>query len=109
MFRASGYLILVSTVVAILLVFTVVMLSLAGLMSANAIFVLPSVSAVLAYVTWIVVAKAFYSIKAPLRQEQLPVPAQSATSAIRQVKYCPHCGAQNRVDASYCVRCGKTL
>ena len=83
MFRASGYLILVSTVVSILLVFTVAILALASMMSAHAIFVLPSVSAVLAYFIWIVVAKGFYLIKAPLRQEQLPVPAQSVTSAIR--------------------------
>ncbi len=54
---------------------------------------------------WSLATAAFFRIKTPTSATVSPVP--SAPPA--QVKYCRHCGAENRMDAVFCVRCGEKL
>jgi uncharacterized membrane protein/ribosomal protein L40E len=58
------------------------------------------------YVAWAFVAKGFFSIQAPPPQ---PFMQQTVPPTSVQVKYCPSCGAQNRIEAAYCERCGQKL
>ncbi len=67
-------------------------------------------SALIQYVAWAMLAKAFYSIK----PSQIPVaayspvyPTSSASAVAGQTKYCIYCGAANSPDITYCVKCGK--
>lgn len=54
------------------------------------------------YVAWGFAAKGFFSIP-------VSTPSYAATTSPVQGSYCPHCGAQNQADATYCSRCGQKL
>jgi uncharacterized membrane protein len=55
---------------------------------------------------WVLLAISFFRIKALTTQTFTP---SSVPTLAGQVKYCPNCGAQNRTDAMYCMRCGQKL
>jgi uncharacterized membrane protein/ribosomal protein L40E len=81
-------------------------LSFSGLVSYNTLLLVSTPGGLIMYVAWAFVAKGFFGIQAPptqmYTQPAVPQPAI-------QVKYCPNCGAQNRIDSSYCERCGQKL
>lgn len=56
---------------------------------------------------WILAAKAFFSLKAPIYQT--PTVTPTVPSSPIKVKYCNYCGAQNIIDATYCANCGKPI
>ncbi len=53
---------------------------------------------------WVLLAKAYFSVKAPAPQPLMPPPVQYS-----EVKYCPHCGAQNEAVSAFCINCGQKL
>ncbi|MFB3889636.1 MAG: DUF996 domain-containing protein [Candidatus Bathyarchaeia archaeon] len=63
------------------------------------------------FVAWILIAVAFFSMRPPTETTQAAAtqPAQPETPTIGQVKYCSYCGASNRLDATFCTRCGRKL
>ena len=68
---------------------------------------------VLLFVAWILIAVGFFSMRAPGTssstnqiQPSTPVFSQPATG---EAKYCSYCGAENRLEASFCRRCGRRL
>ncbi len=60
---------------------------------------------------WAVLAKAYFSIKAPPPQAfTQPNPMQpTAPYSASPPIYCSYCGAQNQPSATYCTQCGKTI
>ena len=83
-FKTAGLLILIGTVLTIVVI-----------------------GGLVVWVAWILAALGFYSVKP---QEPSPPPySQAPSPAFAQRKICPYCGAENIVDATYCMRCGKQL
>lgn len=79
----------------------------------GAILTIILIGFVLLFVAWILIAVGFFSMRpsrvlGPAYQPQPSTPAfnQPATG---QAKYCAYCGAENRLEASYCTRCGRRL
>jgi uncharacterized membrane protein len=54
---------------------------------------------------WALATAAFFRLNLPASSTVTPAPTVSPA----QVKYCRHCGAENRMDAAFCVRCGEKL
>jgi uncharacterized membrane protein len=76
-----------------------------GSVGVGAILPLLAVASLVNLAEWVVATAAFFRIKAPANAAVTPAP----TAAPAQVKYCRKCGAENRVDAVFCVRCGEKL
>ena len=62
--------------------------------------------ALIQYLAWALLAKAFFTIKAPPTQTVIP---PTDTASFLQTKFCSGCGAQNQTDSTYCVQCGNKL
>jgi uncharacterized membrane protein len=68
---------------------------------------------ILLFVAWILLAVGFFSMRPPTQ----PAPAYAApfmqpaasASASGQMKYCSYCGAENRIDGTFCTHCGRRL
>jgi uncharacterized membrane protein len=90
--------------IAVGVIFTA--LSFSGSVSYNTLLLVSVPGGLVMYVAWAFVAKGFFSIQAPATQTFMQ---QVNPQPSIQVKYCPNCGAQNRIDSSYCERCGKKL
>jgi len=105
-FKTGGLLFIVGVAVSMAFFFLGAVLVSAELIAVDGMFILGSVGSFVSYAAWAVVTASFFRIKAPsnhtFQQQVMPPPT-------RQVKYCPHCGAENNIDAVYCTRCGKRL
>jgi uncharacterized membrane protein len=77
-------------------------LALYGVIGYNTLLLASVPGGLVMYVAWAFVAKGFFSIQAPPTQPIVLPPSM-------QLKYCPNCGAQNRIDSAYCERCGQKL
>lgn len=67
--------------------------------------IIPLIGEVLRFVAWILAAVGFFSIKTPT---QLPA-AKPAVPVSEEKKFCQYCGAENKVDADFCQKCGKKI
>jgi uncharacterized membrane protein len=67
----------------------------------------------LLFVAWILIAVGLFSLKSTIQPAQAytapQMPPTSAASASEQVKYCPHCGAENKLEGTFCTHCGRRL
>jgi uncharacterized membrane protein len=61
------------------------------------------------FIGWIFAALGFSSMKAQALQTSPLPPQQTPSPAMTQKKYCPQCGSENRVDATFCSHCGNKL
>lgn len=109
LFRTAGLLGLAGTVVAMTFAFIGFLLVLAASVPGPAVLALSAVGSVIHYALWILVAKAFYSVRALKSQVLQPLAPQVSAVAAVQVMYCSYCGAENLPDAVFCARCGKKL
>jgi uncharacterized membrane protein len=103
LFRTAGLALVASSVLMVVLVCIGVSLFFAASIPATAVLAVPFAGTTISYLTWMLAAKAFFSIKEPTSQ---PLPTSPAAG---QARYCPHCGAENLPDAVFCTRCGKKL
>jgi uncharacterized membrane protein len=92
-FRTAGLLLLIGAVLTIILI---------GL--------------VLIFVAWILAIVGYFGLKPKAQPTTAPpssIPPLFATPPPPQPavgrKYCPNCGAENAIDAGYCVKCGNKL
>jgi uncharacterized membrane protein len=109
LFRTAGLLFLVSVVVGFALMLLAALLIFAGSIAVTAIVPLASVSGLISVATWALATTGFFRLR-PTATPPVPQTTMQATAlASGQVKYCPHCGAENRMDAVFCVRCGEKL
>ena len=109
LFRVAGLLFLVGTVLAGVLALLVALLVFEALVPIRGILEITSVSGLVSLAAWIVATAAFFSLRAPAGQavpQQMP---QAVAPVAGQVKYCSRCGAENSLDAVFCVRCGEKL
>ena len=63
------------------------------------------------FIAWILISVGLFSLK-PIIQEQtytVPQMPPTSSSASGQVKYCPHCGAENKLEGTFCIYCGRRL
>jgi uncharacterized membrane protein len=109
LFRTAGLLGVVGALVTIALAWIAALLVYVTLIPATAVLAVSVVGGLIGFVAWILAARAFYSIRVPTSQMSPPLTPQTSTLAAGQVKYCPYCGAENRIDAAFCTRCGKKL
>ena len=109
LFRTTGLLGIVAVVVTIVLGFVAAALFYVNVIEASSVFTVSVAGSAISLVAWIVAAVAFWSIKEPTSQPSPTPTPQNSMEPVGQVKYCPHCGAPNAVNAEYCVRCGKKL
>lgn len=107
-FRTVGTLFLVSGVVQAALVILAGILFAVGVIELLSFSVFTFPAGVVQLVAWIVAAQAFFTLKANAQAKSYATPAPAPAAAV-QVKYCSFCGAKNRLDAVYCVNCGKKL
>jgi len=68
---------------------------------------------VLLFVAWILLSVGFFSMK-PASQpvpEQALMTGSSAASVAPSgtVKYCPYCGAENKIESTFCTHCGRKM
>ena len=104
LFKTAGLALVAGSVLALILSCIGALLFLAASISATAtMLAVPFAGIAINYLAWIFVAKAFFSIKTPTSQ---PLPTLPATGKLR---YCPHCGAENLLDDTFCTRFGKKL
>jgi uncharacterized membrane protein len=68
---------------------------------------------VLIFVAWILLAVGFFSMRPPSQPAvvEAPIPATASQSAAPEgtVKYCPYCGAENKLEATFCTHCGRRI
>ncbi len=118
-FRTVGLLLLIGTIISLVLSSVVFVLlfaslpltSLSSLSSTSALSTVSAAGSVVVFVAWIIAAQAFFSLKPQTVQASPPVPPapDSQIPVVGSVKYCPYCGTQNILDATYCKNCGKKL
>jgi uncharacterized membrane protein len=77
-----------------------------GSISYSTLLLSSAPGAFIQYVAWALMAKGFFSIKAPAVQSSTQ---QTYPIITTPVQYCPGCGAQNQTNSAYCVGCGKNL
>jgi len=66
---------------------------------------IPIIGEILKFIAWILAAVGFFSIKTPT---QLPV-TKPVISVAEEKKYCQYCGAENKIDATFCQKCGRKI
>jgi len=71
------------------------------------LFIVPA--GIVQYAAWAVLAFAFFRIPVPPSNPITVSSAAYPTGETGQTKHCPNCGAENRMDSIYCVKCGKKL
>lgn len=105
-FRIAAKIFVAGAIVNIAVGAVLAALAFSGLIGYSILLLASLPGSIVMYVAWGYVAKGFFSIQAPPQQifTQPTVPPNSL-----QVKYCPKCGAQNRIDSAYCDRCGQKL
>ncbi len=68
---------------------------------------------VLLFVAWILLAVGFFSMRPPVQPEniQAPTPVVPAvpSSQLETVKFCQYCGAENKLEATFCTHCGRKI
>lgn len=63
--------------------------------------IIPVVGEVLRFVAWILAGVGFFSIKTQFRKLR--------TMISEEKKFCQYCGAENKVQAAFCSKCGKKI
>jgi uncharacterized membrane protein len=68
----------------------------------------------LLFLGWIFIAVGLFSLPPPLPNIQSSGPMPSAAppnvgQVSGQAKYCPYCGAENKLDGTFCTHCGRRL
>jgi hypothetical protein len=81
----------------------------AGIATISAVLPLTVVSGLVSFAAWALATLAFFRIRAPTSQAFQQQAPQTTVPATGWVKYCPHCGDENSMDAVFCVRCGEKL
>jgi uncharacterized membrane protein len=76
--------------------------------SFNTLLALLTIGGLVQDVAWVLLAMAYFRIRAPVVPVQTAEPVNIPTVS-GQVKYCTNCGAPNSIGATYCTRCGQKL
>ncbi|MCW4009140.1 MAG: DUF996 domain-containing protein [Candidatus Bathyarchaeota archaeon] len=66
----------------------------------------------LLFVGWILTAIGLFQLKPPMQPEQVYTSPHTSTydvSASGTANLCPHCGAENTLDGTFCTHCGRRL
>jgi uncharacterized membrane protein len=68
----------------------------------------------LLFIGWIIVAIGLFSLRPPMQPTQTytsppPTTTPTAGTVSGQIKYCPHCGAENKLEGTFCTHCGRRL
>jgi len=60
---------------------------------------------------WLVLAAGLFSLKSPIQPKETwtAPPTPNAGTVSGQVRYCSFCGAENKVDVTFCTHCGRRL
>jgi uncharacterized paraquat-inducible protein A len=106
MFKTGAKVLLAGGLLTVVLGIAFAAFASASLVSFEGIAVLVIPGGIVQYLGWALLAKAFFTVKAPPPNQYMPPAYPQMT---QQVKYCPNCGAQNLPDALYCARCGQKL
>lgn len=109
LFRTAGLLFLVGIALTGALGLLAVLLVLAGSTAISTFLPLTVVSNLVSLAAWTLTTVAFFRIRALTSQMPPMQPTPQTSPVTGQVKYCPHCGAQNSLEAVFCVRCGEKL
>ena len=67
----------------------------------------------LLFVAWILIAVGLFSLRPTIQPAQTytapQMPPTSAASSSGQVRYCSYCGAENKLEGTFCTHCGRRL
>lgn len=106
LFRTGALVLLAGSVVNVAVGIVFALLLYSGSINYN-LFLLAAVpGGIVQNIAWVLLAMAFFRIKAPLTQA---IPFSTVPTATEQIKYCPNCGTPNQPDAAFCTRCGQKL
>jgi uncharacterized membrane protein len=109
MFKTGAKVLLAGGILTVVLGIVFAAFALSGLTTFDNFALIAIPGALIQYVAWALLAIAFFRIQAPPAQTFTPSTSYTPPVTQGQVKYCTHCGAQNQVDSTYCVRCGQKL
>jgi uncharacterized membrane protein len=109
LFRTAGLLFLAGIATTGALGLLAALLIFAGIATISAVLPLTVVSGLVSFAAWALATVAFFRIRAPTSQAFQQQAPQTTAPATGWVKYCPHCGDENSMDAAFCVRWGEKL
>jgi len=68
---------------------------------------------ILLFVAWVLLAVGLFSLKSPAQltpaQPSTPITPVPSNAPPGTVKYCPFCGAENRLESTFCTHCGRRM
>jgi uncharacterized membrane protein len=109
LFRTVGLLFLAGIAVTGAVGLLAALLVLTETVTIIGILPLTVVSSLVSLAAWALATMAFFRLGAPTSPPVPQTAPQTVTPSAGQVKYCPHCGAENLADATYCAHCGQKL
>jgi uncharacterized membrane protein len=78
-----------------------------------ALIILFGLGFILLFVAWILLAIGLLSIRSPAqlapRQPATPATPMPSNAPAGTVKYCPYCGAENKLESTFCIHCGRRM
>jgi uncharacterized membrane protein len=106
LFRTAAKVLLAGGLVTTVIGIIFAVLAAFGSLSLESLAIIAVPGGLVQDVAWVLLAMAFFRIKAPPPQTFTPTYVQTAPV---QVKYCPNCGTPNQTDTLYCTHCGQKL
>jgi uncharacterized membrane protein len=68
---------------------------------------------ILLFVAWVLLAVGLFSMRLPPlltpAQPATPAPQMPSSAPVGTVKYCPYCGAENKLESTFCTHCGRRM
>ena len=65
------------------------------------------------FIAWILIAVGLFSMRPPMQlapvQPTIIVTPTPSNATAGTVKYCPYCGAENRLESTFCTHCGRRM
>ena len=67
------------------------------------------------FIAWIIIAIGLFSMRLPGQAQSAPIqqiapaPPMPSNAPPGTVKYCPYCGAENRLESTFCTHCGRRM
>ena len=104
LFRTGALVLLAGAVVNVAVGIVFAVLTYSGSIDYNTYLLAAIPGGLVQDVAWVLLAMAFFRIKAPPTQTITP---SNVPPVAGQMKYCPNCGTPNQTDAAYCTDADK--
>jgi uncharacterized membrane protein len=104
LFRTAAKVLLAGGLVSIVLGIVFAAMASYGLLSFDTLLIVAVPGGLVQEIAWLLLAMSFFRISPPATQT---VTSSNPPTFSGQARFCSSCGAENKLDANYCTRCGK--